>query len=494
MGVEGRRSMKEQVGKVTLNYTYYRGNDLYSDGDEIEEELLQIAQAGTWKEALTKSNKWPLLYHYSDIRENIIKWYPFMEDVDVLEIGSGCGAISGALCRKAKRVVGIELSKRRSMINAYRNQECCNLEIYVGNFSDIELSEKFDYITLIGVLEYAASYIKGDKPYEELLNRVKQILKPGGKIIIAIENKMGMKYLNGAKEDHVGVSFAGIEDYRKFPGIRTFSKAELENMLGRCGLKQFTFYYPMPDYKLPDSIYTDMRMPKCGEVRTWGTNYDTDRCALFNEAIMADQVCKDNMFGYFSNSFLVVCNEEKPQVVYAKYDVQKKPQYRRDKIVTRESIKTDSLNNALLNVTLDEELYELIHDINMLGEKIKELFCEMDVLFAGMIEAGYYVEVSFQDFVRQEEGIEYCGNTCLIDVAVSVDFLKYQCLYDFYQRYCMYFANRQGFEKILLIAGLNRENIDAFEEKRIEIQEYMQDSECNYLSNYKKACKTIVPA
>ena len=42
------------------------------------------------------------------------------------------------------------------MINAYRNQDRDNIEIYVGNFNDIEPSLDCDYdlVCLIGVFEY----------------------------------------------------------------------------------------------------------------------------------------------------------------------------------------------------------------------------------------------------------------------------------------------------------------------------------------------------
>lgn len=325
--------MNELVGKVKLNYTFYSGSDFYSDGDAIEEEMLRIAKSGTWEEELMSSNKWPILYHFSDIRGNIIDWYPIEEEADVLEIGSGCGAVSGFLCKKAKKVVGIELSKRRSLINAYRNCNCDNLEIIVGNFKDIVLEEKFDYVTLIGVLEYASLYMNSDNPYEDMLMRIKQYLKPGGKIIIAIENKMGLKYLNGAKEDHVGKRFTGMEDYRYITSVRTFSKPELEAMFGNCGIDQYCFYYPVPDYKLPDAVYSDAYMPKRGDVRFWGTNYDTIRLSLYNDAIMSDQVCADHMFAYFSNSFLIVANEEESKVKYAHYTRQREKEFQTSTII-----------------------------------------------------------------------------------------------------------------------------------------------------------------
>ena len=61
-----------------------------------------------------------------------------------------------------------DLSKRRSLINAWRHRDAKNLELAVGNFNRVSemLTEKFDYVTLIGVLEYAPSYMAGRTPSE----------------------------------------------------------------------------------------------------------------------------------------------------------------------------------------------------------------------------------------------------------------------------------------------------------------------------------------
>ena len=161
--------MTEQIGNVTLDYTFYQGQDQYSDGD-IEDEILElVSREPDVEKILAKDNRWPLLYHLSPVRQNILEWYPFRENANVLEIGAGCGAISGVLCRKAKQVTSVDLSKRRSLINANRNREYDNLKIMVGNFNDVVLEEKYDYITLIGVLEYAGYYTDDEQPFEAFL-------------------------------------------------------------------------------------------------------------------------------------------------------------------------------------------------------------------------------------------------------------------------------------------------------------------------------------
>lgn len=306
--------MEEKIGKVTLDLTWYPGEDLYSDGP-VEEELLEIAR--TYKEeelnqVIAERNSWAVLYHFSHIRQNILEWLPIEKEHKVLEIGSGCGAITGTLARKAKKVTCIDLSKMRSTINAYRNQEYDNVKILVGNFQDIEknLEETYDYITLIGVFEYSEGYIGTKEPYVEMIRRISRHLAPGGKLVIAIENRLGLKYWAGCTEDHVGTYFEGIEGYPNTSGVKTFSRKELLDTIQAAGDFRTTFYYPYPDYKFPMSIYSDAYLPKKGELRDNFCNYDRVRMQLFQEPKVYDTLVDAGMFPEFSNSFLVLVEKE----------------------------------------------------------------------------------------------------------------------------------------------------------------------------------------
>ncbi|BBK78214.1 class I SAM-dependent methyltransferase [Clostridium butyricum] len=302
--------MFDKVENISLDYTNYSGVDLYSDG-VIEDELLEIVQNYSkyeFNRIIAERKKWPIIYHLSHIRSNIIQWLPITKSDTVLEVGSGCGAITGTLADMAKSVTCIELSQKRSLINAYRNKEKENINILLGNFEDIErnLTEKYDYITLIGVFEYGESYISEDNPYEVFLKKIKGHLSENGKIIIAIENKLGLKYWAGCQEDHVNRYFEGIEDYTNTIGVKTFSKNELERIFKRCGFEKYKFYYPYPDYKLPTTIYSDEYLPTEGELNNNMRNFDKERIITFDEARVYNMLIKENLFPIYSNSYLIV--------------------------------------------------------------------------------------------------------------------------------------------------------------------------------------------
>lgn len=298
----------ERIGKVKLDMTHYNGKDVYSDGD-VENDILAYCKQGCIQEALLNDTRWPVFYHLSPIRENLLNWFPFPSNATVLEIGMGCGAITGTLCRAVSQVEGVEISPRRAEIAAWRHKNCENLIIHVGNLNDMNITRKFDYVTLIGVLEYAGSFTHTSDPYKDFLQACRQYLKPGGQLIIAIENKFGLKYWSGAREDHTGKIFDSITGYKGNDKVRTFSKPELEKLLYDSGFENLTWYYPFPDYKLPHRVYSDEYLPTAGAFEdNHFIYYDIERYVLFNEADTMNEIVNSGLFDMFSNSFLVYCS------------------------------------------------------------------------------------------------------------------------------------------------------------------------------------------
>ena len=311
-----------KIGGVSLNFKHYSGVDLYSDG-AIENDLLEIVKKykkEDYQKVIEERGSWPILYHLSEQRANIVEWIPMDKNAKVLEVGSGCGAITGMLSSKAKEVVACDLSRRRSEINATRNSDCENVTIHVGNFRDIEpdLPKDFDYIFLIGVFEYGQGYIGTDSPYERFLKMLQRHLKRGGRIVIAIENRLGLKYFAGCAEDHLGTYFTGIEGYPADSVAKTFSRNGLINIFKKCGINEYHFYYPYPDYKLMTMIHSDSYMPKHGELQDNVRNFDRDRMVLFNEKHAYEELVRDGMYADFANSFEVILGPGF-DTIYSKY-------------------------------------------------------------------------------------------------------------------------------------------------------------------------------
>lgn len=384
-----------------FNLTYYKNEDKYSDGD-IEDKILYMAEHGIGLDDINPEDcEFPVLYHLSEERGNILRWYPFKEKSRILEIGAGPGAISGTLCNRAEKVVSVELSKHRAMINYYRHKDLDNLEIMVGNLNDMSFEEQFDYVVLNGVYEYAMSFTEGDKPYETFINNISKFLKHDGIILIAIENRLGLKYFAGAPEDHTDCYFLGLNEYEGNNTVRTFTKKEITSILLNCGFDKTRFYYPYPDYKFPKEIFTDETIGNMGYGRDY-YNFTT-RFSLFNEPKVAQTLASEGVASTFANSFLVECSrkelEEEGHVIYSKFGSDRKKEYRIMTSIVKENNKLVVYKSGI-DSTRTNHLEQLSkHEQENLNEKLKPLVGEWT---DNGLRYKYLHEKTFEQIIREK--------------------------------------------------------------------------------------------
>jgi ubiquinone/menaquinone biosynthesis C-methylase UbiE len=97
-----------------------------------------------------------------------------------LEIGCGAGAFTRLLATRARRVVGIDLSPqmiRRAQKQQQQSASCSHIEYILGDVMCLSfLPESFDCIVSIATLHHL--------PLAQALLKMKDALKPGGRLII----------------------------------------------------------------------------------------------------------------------------------------------------------------------------------------------------------------------------------------------------------------------------------------------------------------------
>ncbi|CAH2792292.1 MAG: Glycosyl transferase, group 2 family [uncultured Caballeronia sp.] len=237
----------------------------YSDGDEVEERLLGILEQASDLSVLSAELRasctdWPSTYHLSGTRANILRPCENLLKGDILEVGAGCGTVTRYLGESGANVYALEGSFRRATIARTRTRDLSNVTVIAERFDDFRSEQRFDIVTLIGVLEYANLFTGEPEPHRAMLERIRSLLKPGGKITIAIENQLGLKYLAGAPEDHLGQPMYGIEGRYRNDQPQTFGREVLASMLRLSGYLQAQFLAPFPDYKLPAAIVSEAGM------------------------------------------------------------------------------------------------------------------------------------------------------------------------------------------------------------------------------------------
>lgn len=292
----------------------------YSDGDSAEDYLFSVLKASAdvsanSAELLAAIRDWPSEYHLSPARHNLLRHIPFKPTDRILELGSGCGAMTRYLAETGATVVAVEGSRRRATIAAERCRDLSNVTIYCDNIADFAPADKFDYVTLIGVLEYAPKFIQAADPVAACLEQAAALLKDDGSLVLAIENQLGLKYLSGCGEDHTGFPFFGIHDLYGEGTPITFGKAELGSRLRSSGFADASFLYPFPDYKLPTVILTESAFDRRDFAvadllcRSFSRDYGGETPRAFHENLAWRPLARNGLVQDHANSFLVMARK-----------------------------------------------------------------------------------------------------------------------------------------------------------------------------------------
>ena len=271
---------------------------------------------------------WSSEYHLTRKRAQLLKHFAFDPDQSVLEIGSGCGAITRFLGETFATVVAVEGSRRRARIGRLRTRGMDHVQVVCAPLQELQFQKKFDIVVVVGVLEYAASF-GGDvaDPYDDFLRRCRESLTDSGTLILAIENQFGLKYFAGMGEDHTGKPFDGLEGYSSGRhAVRTFGRHELDAMLERH-FDRTAFFYPFPDYKIPSAVLSEAALHDIDAaslvaaypVRDYAHEH---RRRLFDDALVWEELGRNQMAPLLAPSFLVVAgNSGSPMPAFEGFGV-----------------------------------------------------------------------------------------------------------------------------------------------------------------------------
>ena len=300
----------------------------YSEGEKSEKYIFKTLSESNdnsvFSEYLQNSIiDWSSEYHFSSLRSNILRPINIKSNHDVLEIGGGCGAITRYLGETGASIISVEGAFNRAKCIRARCNNLDNVKVICSNIDAIKFENKFDIITLIGVFEYTPKYSNKLNPFDAALREYRHLLKPGGALIIAIENKMGLKYFAGFNEDHYCEPYIGIEDRYVEKNVRTFGRQEIISLLHRNEYNTLNFLYPFPDYKLPKTIFSEKGLTLDGFnvsdlIRTGETRHYTSspKANLLNHDMAWKSIIQNKMTMDMSNSFLIVAKVDDNSISY----------------------------------------------------------------------------------------------------------------------------------------------------------------------------------
>ncbi len=267
---------------------------------DISYDILELLEKyGSDPEGIRKAletEKAPeILYALSPVRENLLEWYEWNPSGRLLQIGADYGALTGMLAKRLAEVAvwdvkdeDLEVVRRR-----YPAAENIRLMKYA---SLEELPEGFfDYI-LIPEFRRDLMPERGERGIKALLTKLKKFLKPGGNLLAAGFNRIGLRNFAGAEPDQETEPLT----------LRLIRELTGEGLGGA----EPKIYYPVPDHRLPVMLYSNHRLPEKGELPNLSMVYDQAGYRYFNEEAGFDQLLQEGQFAQFADSYLVIWEKE----------------------------------------------------------------------------------------------------------------------------------------------------------------------------------------
>jgi SAM-dependent methyltransferase len=235
--------------------------------------LANLAATIGWRRAaLGTGEKFLRRYITDPNRSVLLSILPIKGDEKILDVGSGWGNVSAQIAKGfpgASVYAADKTVERLFFADQIKKQERLeNMHVIQCDITDPPFEKGFfDVVIMIGVLEWLGASVKAYPPkmaQERGLKAIHDIMKPGGKLLIGIENRIGYHYFAG-KADHSGLAFTslmprrvadsymrlrGKESYRTY----TYSRRGYDQLLKQAGFSSVKIYAVLPDYQFPSRI------------------------------------------------------------------------------------------------------------------------------------------------------------------------------------------------------------------------------------------------
>jgi SAM-dependent methyltransferase len=288
----------------------------YHDGYEKRVlEVLTCAKdlSSTSDELLSNATSWAERYHLDPARAHALRSLRLAPDARVLEVGAGCGALSRYLGEQCALLDALEPMTDRAICAHQRTRDLGNVEVFIGTLEGVPQVAAYDVVVIMGVLEYVGEGGSDPAVYLQFLRQAAGLLRPGGTVVLGIENPLGVKYLCGAPEDHSGRPFDSVEGYGRSSPARTFSRQVLESMVGAVGLSPTTLGL-FPDYKLTRLAFSDGLLEFEPQMAVQIPHFPSPDWAVFaprvaNEARVWANLVQSGLGGESANSFLILAHD-----------------------------------------------------------------------------------------------------------------------------------------------------------------------------------------
>lgn len=303
----------------------------------------------------------------STLKTGLIKWFAYRENSRVLCITKDtedAGIFIEALA-------GLPLSVDELPLKGIENRKF------------VPGDGKYDYVIAIEVMEYSHSP-------ERVMRFMRDSLCETGKLILGMDNRLGIRYFCGDRDPFTERSFDSIEGYVRADSLhsgsfagRSYAKAEIEQMLARGGFTDYRFYSVYPVLERPQIVFAQDYIPNEPlDIRIFPQYHYPDTVFLEEEGLYGTLI-ENGLFHTMANGFLIECPLDG---VYANalqitMSVDRGKEHalftivRRDDKVEKRAVYEDGIKR--IEAIRDNHLYLREHGINMVETVMEQNHLEM---------------------------------------------------------------------------------------------------------------------
>lgn len=225
-----------------------------------------------------------------EIQKGLLRWYDFRPNSCVLYTGT------------MEDSLAVELSENQ-------------LELFCVSLTETGIEEwqirhknRFDYIVSMEDLETQSQPQKFLKDWRNLL-------KPNGRMLLGMNNRLGLRYFCGDRDRYTDRNFDGVENYRRAYGKkedtflgRMYSQSEIKNMLHQGGWEAYQFFSVLSDLNNPTLIYSEDYLPNEDLANRVFPTYIYPESVFLEEEAIYSSLIENGMFHQMANAYLIECS------------------------------------------------------------------------------------------------------------------------------------------------------------------------------------------
>lgn len=165
----------------------------------------------------------------------------------------------------------------------------------------------YDIMIVVDILEYAKDAIA-------LLKYAKSLLKPDGKLLLAADNRLGIRYFCGDQDFFTNKNYDSIENYRHLlywereaMKGRAYAKAEISGFLEEAGFSKHRFFSVFPRISNPQLLLAEDYAPnEALDIRVFPEYNSPDTVFLMEEELYPS-LMENKLLHGMANGFFVEC-------------------------------------------------------------------------------------------------------------------------------------------------------------------------------------------